>query len=114
MIVSKTDDIPTKKIVTVLGKISIKIIEDFFGSEENATMQKLIRKAKAMGADAITNFSYRRLGIFEIITTYSGLAVITEDIIPIQQVLNTNVCWNCGTQIEKNQRFCRFCGTKLI
>ena len=79
MIVSKTDDIPTKKIVTVLGKISIKIIEDFFGSEENATMQKLIRKAKAMGADAITNFSYRRLGIFEIITTYSGLAVITED-----------------------------------
>ena len=117
MIVSKTDNIPTKKIVTVLGKISTNVAEDFFGSEEADATQRLIRKAKTMGADAIINFSYGIrgiLGILGIRTTYTGLAVITEDIIPIHQVLDTRVCWNCGTQIEKNQRFCGFCGTKLI
>ncbi|MBA7671606.1 hypothetical protein ES703_79765 [subsurface metagenome] len=117
MIVSKTDNIPTKKIVTVLGKISTNVAEDFPGSEEVAAMQILIRKAKTIGADAIINFSRGIrgiLGILGIRTTYTGLAVITEDIIPIQQVLNTSVCWNCGTQIEKSQRFCGFCGTNLI
>ena len=116
MIVSKTDNIPTKKIVTVLGKISTKVAEYFAGSgsQEEAAMQILIRKAKTMGADAIINFSYGIRGILGIKTTYTGLAVITEDIIPIHQVLDTSVCWNCGTQIEKSQRFCGFCGTNLI
>ena len=50
MIVSRTDNITTKKIVKVLGKIKIRDFREL-GEEEN--LQKLIRKAKAMGADAI-------------------------------------------------------------
>ncbi|MFX1464070.1 MAG: hypothetical protein ACFFBF_13650 [Promethearchaeota archaeon] len=111
MIVSQTDNIPTKKIVKILGKIKVKDFKEL-GEAEN--MQRLIRKAKAMGADAIINYAYGRLGLFDIVTTYWGFAVKTEDIIPIQRVLNTSVCCNCGTHIEKDQRFCGRCGTKLI
>ena len=82
MIVSKTDKIPTKKIIAVLEKVLIEIAEDFFGAREVTAKQTLIRKAKTMGADAIIKFS--KFTILGIKTTYTGLAVTTEDIIPIQ------------------------------
>lgn len=113
VIVSKTDYIPTKKIVEVLGEIKVKDYKDL---GEGESMQRLIRKAKTIGADAIINFSCRRGEIlwYDLIDIYTGLAVITEDVIPIKQVLNTNVCWNCGISIEKDQRYCRNCFAKLI
>ena len=113
MIVSKTDTIPTKKIVKVLGEIKVK---DFKVLGKGESMQRLIRKAKIIGADAIINFSCRKGEIlwYDLVDIYTGLAVITEDIIPLKQVLNTNICWNCGTPVEKNQRFCRSCFAKLI
>ncbi len=111
MIVSKTDNIPTKRIVSILGNISIRRAEAFSENEEKA-MQKLIRKAERMGANAIINFSYRGSGTWGTYGSCSGLAVIIEDINPGHQDQNMVYCRNCGKVIEIFARFCKHCGSK--
>ena len=41
------------------------------------------------------------------------LKIQPKNIVPIQHVLNTDICWYCGNQIGKDYRFCAFCGTRL-
>jgi uncharacterized protein YbjQ (UPF0145 family) len=113
MIVSKTDNIPTKRIVSVLGNISIKRAEAFSENEEKS-MQKLIRKAERMGANAIINFSYRGSGTWGVYSSCSGLAVIIEDINNNLDHRDKNkvYCRYCGKIIRNLDRFCRHCGSK--
>lgn len=113
MIVLKTDNIPNQKIIKVLGKVKTRLFAEPCESTEIAAKEKLKRKAKALGADAIINFDYKCWGFPEtLVTVYRGLAVKTDFTFPIQQALNTDVCWNCGTKINKDQLYCRVCFAK--
>ncbi|GAH70815.1 unnamed protein product [marine sediment metagenome] len=111
MIVSKTDKIPNKKIVSVLGKVKTRQTTSYEKYEWKAR-DRMIRKAKKMGANAIINFSYRRLGLWEVYEYYRGLAGIVEDILPIQKVLSNDYCWQCGKRIKDNARYCGSCYAK--
>ena len=111
MFASKTDKIPNKKIVSVLGKVKARQTTSF-GKYEWKARDRMIRKAEKMGANAIINFSCRRRGLLDILEYYRGLAVIVEDIISIQKVLSNDYCWQCGKRIKDNARYCGFCGTK--
>jgi len=108
MIVSKTNDIPDKIIVSVLGKVKIRQIRTYGKNEEKA-MGTMIRKAKTMGANAIINFSYRGDGIWGIRNIYTGLAVIAED---IRKYWQSQKCSHCGKRVKVTDYFCGSCGTK--
>jgi len=110
MIVSKTDNIPTKRILSVLGNVSIKRAEAFSENEGKA-MEKLIRKAERMGANAIINFSYRGSGTWGTHGSCTGLAVIVDDIkrsFPDQDMV---YCRDCGKPIINTDSFCKHCGS---
>lgn len=109
MIVSRTDTIATKKIVTVIEKISIKIFESYKRAKEGEATQILIRKAKAIRADAIINFSWRPPEPFGTKAIYSGDAVITEDIKPFWE---TVYCGKCGKPNKLYYLYCMHCGEK--
>ena len=108
MIVSKTDYIKEKIIVSVLGEVKIKQLAGY-GIGEGKAMEKMIRKAKTMGANAIINFSYRGPGFPGIYNHYRGLAVIVED---YRKYWQGQKCSNCGKKIKITAHFCGFCGTK--
>ncbi len=107
MIVSKTDRIPTKKIISVLGNISIKKTAWVSNNEEKA-MEKLIKKAELMSANAIINYSYRGSGAWGAYESCSGLAVIVQDTQPDQNMV---YCHNCGKLIIHTDRYCKHCGS---
>ena len=109
MIVSKTDTIPTKKIVAVVGKISIKIFETYKGAEEGEAMQILIRKAKTIRADAIINFTRSLSEPLGIKAIYSCDAVLTEDIKPFWE---TVYCGKCGKPNKRYYEYCMHCGKR--
>ncbi len=113
MIVEKSDFIPTKVILKEIGEVSTKIKERSLGSKEDVATRELIRQAKGMRADAIINFSQGKRNSRSKITIYQGLAVTTKDIAKIQEILDLDVCWNCGKEREKHHRYCSLCGTKL-
>ena len=83
VLISKTDSIPTKKIVSVLGNIAIK---KTYSESEASAMKALSNKAKMAGANAIVNFFFRGKGF-----SCTGLAVIVEDIEPVKQEM-TKLC----------------------
>ena len=109
MIISKTNDIPEQIIVSVLGEIKIKIVEIPWRSKEGRVKDMMIRKAKTMGANAIINFINWGQGILGIRTTYSGLAVIAED---IRKYWQGQKCSHCGKRVKVTDYFCGSCGFK--
>ena len=116
MIISKTDNIPTKKVVSVLGNISISQTE-WLENDETKAMNKLKTKAQAMGANAIINFVYSPSAPGMIKATASGLAVIVEDKTNSQTVPPTppskqgyKYCYACGEKIPISFGFCGKCG----
>ena len=111
MLVSKTDGIPTKRIVSILGNVSIRRAEAFSENEGKA-MEKLIRKAERMGANAIINYSYRGSGTWGTYGSCTGLAVIVEDIRPSFEERDIAYCRDCGKPITKSDSFCRHCGSE--
>ena len=113
MLVSKTDNIPTKKIISILGNISINRVE-WWGHDETKAMEKLIEKAKSMGANAIINFSYNDSGVFGAYGNSNGIAVITENIDKkdSKEITSTDYkfCHKCGEKIPNSYDFCGKCG----
>ena len=79
MLVSKTEKIPNKKIIKVIGNVSVKFIE-WWNQDEGLAIKKLAEKATVIGANGIINFTYRGSGLFGTHGSANGLAVIVEDI----------------------------------
>jgi uncharacterized protein YbjQ (UPF0145 family) len=79
MLVSKTDTIPNKHIINVIGNVTVKKLE-LWNQDEGKVMEKLMEKAILMGANAIINFSYRGSGLFGTHGMANGMAVKVEDI----------------------------------
>jgi uncharacterized protein YbjQ (UPF0145 family) len=114
MLVVKEDSIPNKKIVKVVKEIKVRFFSKVPNFENiEIAKTRLVQKASALKADSIINFKWKGGELVGRFITYSGLAVITEYIIPMKQLLSNTVCWSCGTPIEKDQRYCRECFAKL-
>ncbi|MFW9827101.1 MAG: hypothetical protein ACFFEY_05705 [Candidatus Thorarchaeota archaeon] len=75
--------------------------------------QKLIRKAKNLEADAIINYSYELHALF-CFKIASGIAVKTEDNVPIKGLLDRTVYLTCGNILGKNQELCGKCGAMFL
>ena len=106
IIVTERDDVPTKKIVEVLGKISA-VTPAPMGERPEKCYQILRSKAEKMGADAVINVIYSRAGNWRPTCSASGLAVKLAD-------LDRNLCPRCSRELPKGDiLFCPFCGTRL-
>jgi len=113
VIVSKTDKIPTKRIVSVLRTITLRGSEMWSKWDEAKAMERIMFKAKQIGANAVINFTYRKEGTHVFCT---GLGAIVEDIEPILpdvgEKKELKLCENCGSQLQKEYKFCPFCGAE--
>ena len=74
-------------------------------------MNRIMRKAKGMGANAVINFTYSKTGTH---ISCTGLGVIVEDIdfsiSNAEENNNIRLCEKCRNQIQKEYKFCPFCG----
>ena len=77
ILVSKSDKIPTMKVVTVIGNVSAKKLL-WVSESPDKCMEELKKKAEEMGANAIIDFSYEPAGTFGWYGTCRGLAVKVE------------------------------------
>lgn len=106
IIVTQSDTIPTKKVVKILGNVSVKKVVWVSESPERC-YEELKKKAEMMGADAIINVSYHSGGTFGIHESCSGIAVKLEDD-------ELNMCPKCNKKMpEGNFSFCPHCGTSV-
>ncbi len=106
IIVSKSDRIPTKKIVAVLGNVSAKKAMWFSESPEKC-FKELKKKAEMMGADGIINVTYEPCGALGTHGSCYGIAVKLED-------ANRQSCPKCNKELPSgNFTFCPHCGSSL-
>jgi len=107
ILISKSDSIPTKKIVAVLGNVSAKKVMWFSESPEKC-FEELKKKAEMMGADGIINVTYEPSGLFGVSGTCHGLAVKLED-------ADRQTCPKCNKELPSgNYTYCPHCGSSLI
>lgn len=105
IIMSTTNNIPTKKIVKVLGDISAKK-KVWLSENPEGCFKELKKEARAMGANAIINAKYHFSGL-GMTASATGVAVIVKDIKRL-------VCDQCSKELpEGDFTFCPFCGAKL-
>jgi uncharacterized protein YbjQ (UPF0145 family) len=106
VIITESDNVPTKKIVAVLGNVSAKVLCWSRESPEKC-FDELSKIAGTMGADAVINVVYHKAGILGWHGTCTGIAVKLED-------LDISFCPNCNKELPKgNLMFCPFCGNSL-
>jgi len=79
ILVFESDNIPTKKIVAVIGNVSSKKVM-WLGDRPDKCIEELKKKAEEIGANAIINFTYQSAGALGIYGTCRGLAVKVEDL----------------------------------
>jgi|GEM_PF-5105136 len=77
ILVSDSDKIPTMKVVEVIGNISTKKVM-WVSENPDKCMDELKKKAEAIGANAIINFTYEPSGTLGWFGTCRGLAVKVE------------------------------------
>lgn len=105
IIMSTTDNIPTKKIVKVLGNISAKKTV-WLSENPEGCFKELKKKARLLGANAIINAKYHSSGL-GMSASATGVAVKVEDITQL-------VCGQCSKELpEGDFSFCPYCGSKL-
>lgn len=114
-IISKTDNIPAKRIVKALETIVIRSSEmwSITSWNEAKAMERIMQKAKQMGANAVVNFIYKKKGTH---ISCTGLGVIVEDIDTgtshIRENNDIKFCENCGNKMQSFYKFCPFCGAE--
>ena len=108
MLYSKTNKIPDKEITAVIGYVSVKVLEIDKWARKDFALGLLERKIINMGGNAIINLSVRRVRL-DMKNTYSGLAVIAEDIRPFWEIVN---CAHCGKPNKLYYLYCMHCGKK--
>lgn len=79
ILVSESDNIPTKKIVAVVCNVSARKAM-WFSERADKCMEELKKKAEEVGANAIINFTYEPAGALGMYSTCRGLAVKVEDL----------------------------------
>ena len=79
ILVSESDKIPTKKVVSVVCNVSAKKVM-WFSDNPDKCMEELKKKAEEVGANAIINFAYEPAGALGISGSCRGLAVKVVDI----------------------------------
>jgi len=106
ILVSKSDGIPTKKIVTVLGNISAKKLMWWSESPEEC-FEELKKKAEKMGADGSINVAYVPSGL-GFSASCHGLAVKLAD-------AEIHTCTKCNKELPSgNYTYCPHCGSSLV
>ena len=112
-IISKTDNIPAKRIVKALETIVLKGSKMWKNWSEAIAMERIRQKAIEIGANAVINFRYNEDGTHIFCT---GLGVIVEDIettsSPMNESSNVSFCESCGNEKQNSHKFCPFCGTE--
>ena len=69
----------------------------------------IIRKIDDLGRIVIPRETRKAFDINE----GDGLEIYTEGNKIILKKVNTLLCTECGLDVDKNDSYCRFCGTKL-
>jgi uncharacterized protein YbjQ (UPF0145 family) len=106
VIITESDNVPTKKIVAVLGNVTAKALMWSRESPEKC-YEELRKIAGSMGADAVINVVYHKAGNLGFHGYATGLAVKLED-------LDISLCPNCNKELPKGKlAFCPFCGKSL-
>jgi ribosomal protein S27AE len=107
ILISKSDSIPTKKTVAVLGNVSAK--KAMWASERpDKCFEELKKKAEKMGADGIINVTYEPSGVGGFYGTCHGLAVKLED-------ADRQECPKCNKELPSGKyKFCPHCGSSLV
>ena len=104
VIITPSDNIPTKKIVAVLGNVSARKFV-MFNERPEKCFEELKKKAAAMGADAVINVIYRKPGLLENSANCNGLAVTLEDDVK-------KLCPKCKKELPDDKfPFCPHCGS---
>jgi len=107
IIISKSDRIPTKKIVAVLGNVSAKKVTWISESSEKC-FEELKKKAEMMGADGIINVTYEPSGFGGTHGSCHGIAVKLADV-------EIQTCQKCNKELPSgNYKYCPHCGASLV
>ncbi len=107
ILISKSDSIPTKKIVAVLGNVSAKKAMWFSESPEKC-FEELKKKAEEMGADGIINVTYEPSGLAGVSGSCYGIAVKLAD-------SEIQTCPKCNKELPSgNYTYCPHCGSSLV
>ena len=78
VLISTSDSIPTKKIVSLIGEVSAKKVM-YMGENPEKCFEELKKKAREMGANAVINVVYYPSGSHGLHGTAKGLAVKVEN-----------------------------------
>lgn len=78
MLVTASDNTPTKRIVAVLGTVFAKRTM-WLSDRPDKCVESLKEEARKIGANAIINFRYQPAGLLGVYGTCMGLAVRVQD-----------------------------------
>jgi uncharacterized protein YbjQ (UPF0145 family) len=107
ILISKSDNIPTKKIVAVLGNVSARKVM-WTSENPEKCFKELKKKAEKMGADGIINVTYEPSGLGGVSASCHGLAVKLAD-------ADRQKCPKCKKELPLgNYTYCPHCGSSLI
>jgi uncharacterized protein YbjQ (UPF0145 family) len=109
IIITSTDTIPTKKIVKILGNVTVK--KHMWSSERADLCYEELRKAaERMSADAVINVAYSPAGTFGVVGSCTGIAFKLEE----ESLEQYPKCPNCERELPQSDfDFCPFCGKSL-
>jgi uncharacterized protein YbjQ (UPF0145 family) len=105
IIVTESETIPSKKVVEILGNVSVKKVMWLIEDPEKL-FQELRKQARVLGADAVISVVYRPLS--------SGIAAQATGIAVKLANESAPKCNNCNKELpEGNIAFCPHCGSSL-